>query len=123
MKPNRQKCKTMGVLLLAGIGYYIETQTLGFTIQCPTHAMVGLKCPACGLTTACIALIQGQLLAAAAANWGLTLSLPVLLPWLGVFIFRWLCDRPPMTKGMKVIGILLLVWFILWAVLRNIWGI
>ena len=72
-------------LLVVGIGalYALETQTVGLFVPCPFHRLTGLKCPACGITTAILALLGGDAGAAFAANPGLAFSLPVLAPWLG----------------------------------------
>lgn len=123
MKVNRQRLKNLGILLLIGLGYYVETQTLGFKLGCPLYQMTGLRCPACGLTRACIAALQLHFADAAAANWGLTLSLPVLLPWLAVVIYRWLFERPTTSKGLKITGVVLVIWYIVWGVGRNFIGI
>lgn len=113
----------LGILLLVGLAYYVETQTLGITLLCPLYTLTGLRCPACGLTRACVGVLQGHFVQAAAVNWGLTLSLPVLLPWLLVLLVRWLFDKPVNGKGIRMVGLVLAVWFLIWAVLRNILGL
>ena len=57
---DRRRLRTAALAALAGLCYYIETQTLGFTLQCPFHQLTGLFCPGCGITTACIALLRGD---------------------------------------------------------------
>ncbi len=123
MKLDRQRLKSLGILLLIGFAYYLETQTLGFRLGCPLYQFTGLRCPACGLTRACIAFLQLRFADAAGANWGLTLSLPVLLPWLAVVIYRWLYRRPAGGKGTKAAGMMLIGWYILWGIGRNFLGL
>ena len=123
MKVNRQRLKNLGILILVGLAYYLETQTLGFTLGCPLFQLTGLRCPGCGLTRACLLFMQGELAGAAAANWGLTLCLPLALPWLCVFVYRWLFNRPTMTRGMKVTGVILVIWLVLWGIVRNLVGL
>ncbi|EJW96996.1 hypothetical protein EVA_14897, partial [gut metagenome] len=36
-RPNRRKLRILGILLLVGLAYYIETQTLGITMLCPLY--------------------------------------------------------------------------------------
>ena len=122
-RPNPRKLRSLLILLLIGLAYYIETQTLGITLRCPLYALTGLRCPARGLTRACVGLLQGNWAQAAAMNWGLTLSLPVLLPWLLVLLVRWLFDKPLNGKAMRAVGLILVAWFFIWAVLRNVIGL
>ena len=123
MKADRQRIKTLAILLGIGLAYYIETQTLGFTLKCPLFQLTGLRCPACGLTTACIALLQGRFAEALSANLGLTFSLPVLLPWLGIVIFRWIFRKPPKGPWLRWLAGGLVVYAVLWGIARNCIGI
>lgn len=45
-------------ILMAGFVYGIFVQYTGLAIPCPFHKITGLKCPGCGVTGMCIALIQ-----------------------------------------------------------------
>ncbi|GAB1643616.1 DUF2752 domain-containing protein [Krasilnikovia sp. MM14-A1259] len=40
----------------------------GATLPCPLRALTGIPCPACGLTTAAVVLVRGDVGAALAAN-------------------------------------------------------
>ncbi len=122
-RPNPRKIRVLVILLLVGLAYYVETQTLGITLLCPLYTFTGLRCPACGLTRACVGMLKGQWVQAATVNWGLTLSLPVLLPWLLMLLVRWLFDRPLNIKSIRVTGWVLLAWFIVWGLARNIIGV
>lgn len=119
-KLDRRRLRTAGIAALAGLGYYIETQTLGFTIKCPFHQLTGLNCPGCGVTTACIALLRGDPAGAAAANWGLALALPVLLPLLVWCLWRWLHRRPVAGRWANGAALALVGWFLVWGILRNL---
>lgn len=78
--------------------------------RCPFRAVTGLPCPGCGMTTALLALVRGDLAGAAQAN-GLIFALPLwgaalagsvlwgrgrlaLSPWFwgslgGLFLLHW----------------------------------
>ena len=109
-------------LILAGLGalYALETQTLGLFVPCPFHLITGLKCPACGITTAILALLRGEVRAAVKANLALALSLPVLGPYLLWVFVRWLRAEPVQDRGVTLVGTVLIAYFIVWGVLRNL---
>lgn len=116
--PHRVK----NALIVAGLGalYALETQTVGLFVPCPFHRLTGLKCPACGITTAILALLHGNWRAAVAANPGLALSLPVLGPYLVWLFVCWLREMPARGRTVNGVGIGLIVYFAIWGVLRNL---
>lgn len=114
--------RVQSALILAGVGalYALETQTLGLFVPCPLHLLTGLKCPACGITTAVLALLHGDVSAAFAANPGLAVSLPVLGPYLCLLFWGWLRQRPAEGRAVNLVGAGLIVYFAVWGVLRNL---
>lgn len=120
MMPQKRFIKTMGIVLAIGLLYYIEIQTLGFTIPCLFFVFTGFQCPACGITRAILLLLKGNFLQAMACNWGLTLALPILLPFLGVLLVRRLLGKSNRHTWVNVIGGLLIVYLLAWGILRNI---
>lgn len=44
------------------------TTATGFGLPCAVRMVTGIPCPACGLTTASVALVRGHVVEAAAAN-------------------------------------------------------
>ena len=116
--PRRVK----NALILLGLGalYALETQTLGLFVPCPFHRLTGLKCPACGITTAILALLSGDAGAAFAANPGLAFSLPVLAPWLGWVFLGWLRETPARGRAVNAVGVGLIIYFAVWGVWRNL---
>ncbi|MDM8201837.1 DUF2752 domain-containing protein [Allofournierella massiliensis] len=114
--------RVQSALILAGVGalYALETQTLGLFVPCPLHLLTGLKCPACGITTAILALLHGDVGAAFAANLGLAFSLPVLGPYLCWLLWGWLRQRPARGRAVNAVGVGLIVYFAVWGVWRNL---
>ena len=114
--------RVQSALILVGVGalYALEIQTLGLFVPCPLHLLTGLKCPACGITTAILALLHGDVSAAFAANPGLAFSLPVLGPYLCRLFWGWLRQRPAEGRAVNLVGAGLIVYFAVWGVLRNL---
>lgn len=114
--------RVQNALILAGVGalYALETQTLGLFVPCPFHLITGLKCPACGITTAILALLHGDAGAAFAANPGLAVSLPVLGPYLAWLFWGWLRECPARGRAVNAVGTGLIVYFAVWGVWRNL---
>ena len=114
--------RVQSALILAGVGalYALETQTLGLFVPCPLHLLTGLKCPACGITTAILALLHGDVGAAFAANPGLAFSLPVLGLYLCWLLWGWLRQRPARGRAVNAVGVGLIVYFAVWGVWRNL---
>ena len=119
------KKRLRGLALAVGLGaaYFAELQLFGLAIPCPLHLATGLRCPACGITRSVLALARGQWAQAARCNVGLWASLPVLVPVLGVFLYRYLTGRRVSTPGFERTGIALIVYFVAWGVARNLWGL
>ncbi|EJW99139.1 hypothetical protein EVA_12755 [gut metagenome] len=40
-----------------------------------------------------------------------------------MLLVRWIFDRPVDRKGIRLVGAFLMVWFLIWGVLRNLIGL
>ena len=72
-----------GALLLLGLCYAAFIHITGWAIPCPFRLVTGLKCPGCGVTTMCLALLRLDFIGAWQANAGLLLAAPLLLTAVG----------------------------------------
>lgn len=79
------------VCICAGLVYGYLLIPLGLRLRCPFRALTSLRCPGCGVTDLCLAVLHGRFWEAPAYNWGLTVSLPALV-WLAVS--HWKYGRP-----------------------------
>lgn len=100
-------------LLCAGLLYGYVLIPLGLRAPCLFRRLTGLRCPGCGVTDLCLALLHGRLVPS--YNWGLTLA----APWIPVLL--WLQRRRPRAAG-ALAGALAAA-LLAWGVLRNVWGL
>lgn len=65
--PERFALTGVGVAVAAGV-WPMLTDAKGIGLPCPLRSMTAVPCPFCGMTTASIHLMRGDLAGAAAAN-------------------------------------------------------
>ncbi|MBI3256633.1 MAG: DUF2752 domain-containing protein [Actinobacteria bacterium] len=65
--PERFALTGVGVAVAAGV-WPTLTDATGVGLPCPLRTLTGIPCPFCGMTTASIHLVRGDLAGAAAAN-------------------------------------------------------
>ncbi len=117
---TRKRILASIILILGGFLYYLQTQTIGIFVPCVFHELTTLDCPACGITTASISLLQGNISIAASTNFGLTLSLPLLIPTLLYAWYCWIVEKPLNGKWINVILYFFIVYFLVWGIIRNL---
>ncbi len=78
----------LAVALAAGYVWAVDPNTGGGYPTCPTQAILGIDCPACGGLRGSHSLLRGDLAGAADNN----IALFVLLPALAVVWFRWVAS-------------------------------
>ena len=103
-------------LLCAGLLYGFVLIPLGVRIPCLFYRFTGLRCPGCGVTDLCLALLHGHF--APGYNWGLVLASPALV-WLLVRLWK----NGDCGKAETAVSAALLVFLLAWGVARNLWGI
>lgn len=110
------------VLILAvGICYGVFVQRTGLAIPCLFHLMTGLRCPGCGVTRMCVALLHLDFKTAFYSNQALFLLLPVL----GIVFFTYVADyvrngKWNMNRVQSGIIYVCIVIMVAFGVLRNI---
>ena len=68
---------TAAVLLCAGFFYVFFSSRTGWSMPCLFHTLTALKCPGCGVTRMCMALLRGDLAAAFRCNRAVLILTPV----------------------------------------------
>ena len=110
--------KTGAGVLCAGLFYGLVLIPLGFRIPCLFYRLMGLRCPGCGVTDLCLALLHGRFREALGYNWGLVLVSPVLV-WLVVRLWR----NGACGKAEKAVSAAMLAFLLVWGVVRNFLGL
>lgn len=82
---NYKPIKTAGIVIAAGLCYFVLIKTTGIYIPCMFRLITGFKCPGCGITTMITALASLDFEAAFNANPFLFVTAPLLC---GELIYR-----------------------------------
>ena len=114
---KRRWWKAGAGVLCAGLLYGYVLIPMGLRLSCPFRRLTGLRCPGCGVTEMCLAVLHGRFLEAPGHNWGLARALPVLL-WLGLDRLRGGERRRRERTALALAAALLA-----WGVLRNLTGL
>ncbi len=109
------------LFLFLGLTYYFITQLFNFYIPCVFNSITGLLCPGCGITTACIAVIEFRFIDAIYANLGMMIISPILLFLIAKLWILWILDkRDKNSKVTESLAFLCVIILIVWSVIRNI---
>lgn len=122
----RIKRLLLGGAALLGLGllYALANVRLGFYVPCLFRRVTGWKCPGCGVTSLCLALLRLDLPAAWAANPVLLLLSPFiafLAARMAVRYVRGGSPAPRPWEGRLAWGLVAVL--VLWGAARNVLGL
>lgn len=110
------------VLLLVGLAYAGLCRATGWALPCLFYKITGCYCPGCGVTRMCLAMLRLDFAAAFSANKGVFTVLPIL-GWLAArMVYFWVKGEGNLSKAERILTWILLGYFLLFAVLRNLPG-
>ena len=117
----RSLLKSLGIILLVGIIYYLFVKIVGFGIPCVFNLITGLHCPGCGISRMFISLAAFDFKAA----FGHNALLMILLPIASIFIIKHytiyvLNGKQKATKIETAFLIICFILMIAFGILRNI---
>lgn len=111
----------IGLLAAGGILYALWA--IGHPVPCLFRWLTGLRCPGCGVTHMCAALLHGQWAAAWQANSCLLLLSPFLVYLLARMAVDYLTSgHPSLNMRDERIALTLVVVLLAWGVFRNLFG-
>lgn len=116
--------RTAAILLIAGCAYGILLHYTGIGLVCPVRFVTGLKCPGCGVTHMCLALMRLDFAAALMANPALFLSAPLLMiifiPYLAGYIRT---GSRQMRSWQNVVLWICITFLVLYGIVRNVFSL
>ena len=110
-------------VVLVGLVYSIIAKS-GYGIPCLWYTFTGLRCPGCGISRSLVAMLNLDFIAFLHYNLAMPLILFYML-WVmciatihylrhGIWQYRTPCQWMDVT---------MLILFLLWGILRNVWGV
>lgn len=130
MSEKKKRCikviKVSGGILIAGLVYAWIFVPAGFVVPCIFHQITGLNCPGCGVTRMCMALLHLDFYQAYTVNRGLFIALPVIILVIGISLYRYISGikgKNLLSRTESLISAVLVVYFVIWGIVRNIYMI
>lgn len=122
MKSRIRKMTTAAVILIAaGLLYLIINRCTGFAIPCVFHLVTGLNCPGCGISGMFVSLSQLDFAGAFKHNSAIMAASPVILYLSLALMIKYIkTGKIAPTKFQNVLLYILIAYFIIFAILRNI---
>lgn len=127
MEYRRRFKKTLLVaiaIVVVGISYLIFFHYTGYGIPCLINKIFNVNCPGCGITRMINEFASFNIKEAFKYNYFLFITLPLVILFILYIIYSWI--RYGIIKGKKIIiflGIIYFILLIIWAIVRNIYGI
>ncbi len=122
MKERAKKAiKTSTVLVALGCAYLLFFMKTGIGIPCFFNLITGLECPGCGATRMFRSLALLDFKAAFGYNPVLFIMLPLILFFIGRYIYQWIrYGKSTLSKAENIIQIIMVIVLIAFGILRNI---
>lgn len=113
--------RTAAILSSAGGAYGILLHYTGIGLVCPFNFVTGWKCPGCGVTHMCLALLQLDFRAAFMANPALFLSAPLLMIIFVSYLIGYIMTgKRQMRFWQNVVLWICIIILVLYGIARNI---
>lgn len=108
------------VFIGVGMLYGLFVKFTGIGVPCPIFTLTGLKCPGCGITHMCIALLQLDFQAALEAHPVLFIELPFLLIVMCRSMIRYIRFGQRQLTRLESIGIYICItMLVIFSIIRN----
>ena len=120
--PARAKKVIIGALILLVIGalYAVVLSFTRFGLPCPFNLITGLKCPGCGVTHLCMALLRLDFAAAFHANPAVFCLLPLMILTAARLIYLYIRYNKRRDKSTQIALYFMVAVLLIFGVLRNI---
>lgn len=111
----------VGIVILAGLLYWVLYKNMGFHIPCLFNKATGLLCPGCGITGMCSSIFALDFKSAFLSNPGVFLSLPLLFGLIISILMKYILHgNYNLSKSQNIISLILLIYYIAYGILRNL---
>ena len=109
------------IILIIGILYGLFVMNTGIGVPCIINLITGYKCPGCGVSRMCMALMRLDVNAAYNYNKVLFLLLPVLLAVYTYQLYRYIrYNNNKLTKVQSAILYIAVALLLVWGIIRNL---
>lgn len=125
--PKRKRCRKlllwMATAISAGLIYAFFCFYTGLFIPCMFRLFTGLRCPGCGISHMCLALLRLQFKEAFTANPAVLLMLP-FLGILALLLMRQYVQlgKIELSKRQNLLVSIMVVFFVIFGIIRNLIG-
>ena len=109
------------LLMLLGVVLYYLGSRYQLFLPCLFHEVTGWYCPGCGISRMSVSLVQLDFAAAWGYNPAVLVALPLLIYYTADMTFRYVKGKRPSTgKLHNIILYLLIGYFLVFGILRNL---
>lgn len=112
---------SLAVIMLLGCTYGAFVSFTGWAVPCSVYLITGLKCPGCGVTRMCLAIMDFDFKNAYQSNQMLFILLPVLFYLLGSYALGYIrSGRWYITKKQTLLTYICIGLMLGYGIYRNI---